>query len=95
MKESEIERYFVWAVQKAGGKTWKFTSPANRGVADRIACFPDGKTWFVELKRPGGRLSALQAIFADDMAALKQNYALLWSKEEVDAFIASLPRDGG
>ncbi len=92
MKESEIERYFVWAVQKAGGKTWKFTSPANRGVADRIACFPDGTTWFVELKRPGGRLSALQAIFADDMIALKQNYVLLWNKEEVNAWLKSIGR---
>jgi len=56
MKESEVERHFVWAVERAGGKTWKFTSPGRKGVADRIACLPDGQTWFVELKTKGGRL---------------------------------------
>jgi len=36
MKESEIENYFKWAVERAGGLTYKFTSPSHRGVADRI-----------------------------------------------------------
>jgi hypothetical protein len=64
MKESEIETYFKWVVESMGGKTWKFTSPSNRGVSDRIACLPDGTTWFVELKTRGGRLSPLQEVFA-------------------------------
>jgi hypothetical protein len=90
MKESEIENYFKWAVERHGGKTYKFTSPSHRGVADRIACFPDGATWFVELKTKGGRLSELQKIFAADMAKLNQNYNCLWTKEQVDAFITTL-----
>jgi hypothetical protein len=49
MRESEIERHFCWAVERAGGKAYKFTSPGRKGVADRIACMPDGTTWFVEL----------------------------------------------
>lgn len=87
MKESEVERYFVWAVQRAGGRTWKFTSPSNRGVADRIACLPDGSTWFVELKTKGGRLSELQKLHAADLVALNQNYACLWTKEQVDQWL--------
>ena len=90
MKESEIENYFKWAVERAEGKTYKFTSPSHRGVADRIACMPSGKTYFVELKTKGGRLSELQKIFAADMAKLNQNYSCLWTKEQVDAFISSL-----
>jgi len=90
MKESEVEHYFKWAVERAGGKTYKFTSPSHRGVADRIACFSNGATWFVELKTKGGRLSELQKIFAADMARLNQNYSCLWTKEQVDAFISSL-----
>jgi hypothetical protein len=70
MKESEVERHFVWAVERTGGKTWKFTSPGRKGVADRIACLPDGQTWFVELKTKGGRLSPLQKMFASDMAGV-------------------------
>ena len=90
MKESEIENYFKWCVERAGGKSYKFTSPSHRGVADRIACMPSGKTYFVELKTKGGRLSELQKIFAADMAKLNQNYSCLWTKEQIDAFISSL-----
>jgi hypothetical protein len=45
---------------------------------------PNGTTHFVELKTKGGRLSALQLIFAADMERLNQNYAVLWSKEEIE-----------
>ena len=93
MKEKIVENHFVWAVERIGGKTYKFTSPGRKGVSDRIACLPDGSTWFVELKTKGGRLSALQKMFMSDMALLKQNYACLWTKEQVDAFIASVSRD--
>jgi hypothetical protein len=92
MKESEVERHFVWAVERAGGKTWKFTSPGRKGVADRIACLPDGQTWFVELKTKGGRLSLLQQLFAADMVYLQQNYVCLWNKEQIDAWIQKLNR---
>ena len=84
MRESEIETFFVWAVVLRGGTTYKFKSPTQRGVADRIACMPDGQTWFVELKTKGGRLAPLQKIFAADMQHLGQRYACLWSKEGVD-----------
>ena len=94
MRESEIERHFVWTVERMGGVTYKFTSPGRKGVADRIACLPDGSTWFVELKTKGGRLSPLQKMFAADMAALNQKYACLWTKEQVNEF-AAIPRAGG
>ena len=84
MKESEVENHFVWTIERMGGKTYKFTSPGRKGVADRIACLPDGQTWFVELKTKGGRLSALQKLFAEDMARLQQNYACLWTNEQID-----------
>ena len=84
MRESEIERYFVWTVQWLGGVTYKFKSPTQRGVADRIACMPGGDTWFVELKTKGGRLAPLQKLFAADMERLGQRYACLWSTEGVD-----------
>ena len=84
MRESEIERYFVWAVMLRQGLTYKFKSPTQRWVADRIACMPDGQTWFVELKTTSGRLAPLQELFAADMRRLGQRYACLWSKEGVD-----------
>jgi hypothetical protein len=87
VKESTIEKYFVAQVKAAGGVAFKFVSPSNRGVSDRIVCLPDGSTWFVELKAPSGRLSPLQRHFQSEMARLNQNYACLWSKEHVDEWI--------
>jgi hypothetical protein len=84
MLEKEIEAYFVKSVKSLGGKAYKFNSLSNRGVSDRIAVLPNGETWFVELKRDGGKLSALQKLFAEDMRKLNQNYACLWNKENVD-----------
>lgn len=84
MKEKIVENHFVWAVERIGGKTYKFTSPGRKGVSDQIACLPDGSTWFVELKTKGGRLSVLQKMFMSDMALLNQRYACLWTTEQVD-----------
>ncbi|KPK27187.1 MAG: hypothetical protein AMJ66_11355 [Betaproteobacteria bacterium SG8_40] len=84
MKESEIERYFIWAVMRRGGVAYKFVSPTQRGVSDRVACMPNGETWFVELKTKEGRLAPLQKIFAAEMQRLNQNYICLWTTEGVD-----------
>lgn len=90
MRESEIENYLVWTVETLGGKTYKFKSPNQRGVADRIACMPNGETWFIELKRPkGGRLAPLQALFRDEVQSLQQKYALLVNKEEIDTWASA------
>lgn len=87
MLERDIERYLVKRVAQIGGRAYKFVSPSNRGVSDRIVCLPDGTTHFVELKRPGGKISPLQAMFARDMDQLNQNYEVLWSKEEIERWI--------
>lgn len=89
MLEKAIEHYLVKRVKALGGVAYKFVSPAHRGVADRIVCLPNGTTHFVELKTDGGRLSPLQQVFADEMARMNQNYCVLWSKEDVDTWIAN------
>lgn len=95
MLEKEIENYFIWTVERAGGKTWKFKSPQCNGVSDRIACLPDGSTWFVELKRPkGGVLAPLQAIFQSEVVRLKQKYALLHTKELIDEWVKTAAISG-
>lgn len=88
--EKTIEAYLVKRVREIGGIPYKFTSPSNRGVSDRIVVLPKGGVWFVELKRPGGKLTRLQEMFADTMHVMGQRYACLWSKEEVDRWIGQL-----
>lgn len=84
MKESEIEKYFVWTVERLGGQSYKFRSMTQRGVADRVACLPNGDTWFVELKTTKGRLSPLQKFFLQTMQHLSQKHTVLWTKEQID-----------
>lgn len=87
MLEKQIEAHLVKKVKELGGVAYKFVSPANRGVADRIVCLPDGGVVFVELKTATGTLTPLQEQFAKQMSELRQNYIVLKSREEVDAFI--------
>ncbi len=60
MLEKEIERRMVQAVKERGGLCYKFVSPCNPGVPDRIIITPDGRVIFVELKTEIGRLANIQ-----------------------------------
>ena len=87
MLERDIERYLVRRTIEHGGKAYKWVSPGRVGVADRIVLLPGGVVWFVEVKAAKGRLSPLQKLFAADMVRLGQQYACVWSKEDVDKWI--------
>jgi hypothetical protein len=92
--EKDIEAYLVKRVKALGGHAYKFVSPSNRGVADRLVVLP-GVVWFVEVKAEGGRLSPLQTLFIEQMKRLDQNVIVVWNKEDVDDFIATISRRGG
>ena len=62
MKESELERILTEEVRREGGKAYKWVSPGNVGVPDRIIFFPEGKIYFVELKTDDGRVSVPQRV---------------------------------
>ena len=60
MKESDLEARLVRGVKALGGAAYKFVSPGNAGVPDRLVVLPGGIVAFVELKAEGGRLSPMQ-----------------------------------
>jgi hypothetical protein len=62
MKESDIEKLLVREVKRQGGRAYKWVSPGNDGVPDRIVIFPGRAPVFVELKTDTGRLSTLQSV---------------------------------
>ena len=88
MLERDVERYLTKRVEAIGGRAYKFVSPGRAGVADRIVCLPSGETWFIEVKTEGGRMSALQNVFAEDMCRRNQKYMVIWSKQQVDLFLS-------
>jgi len=87
MKEKDVERYLRESVKAAGGIAYKFVSPGNAGVPDRLVCMPGGRIFFVELKAPGGRTTALQDRQIDRLTDLGCAVHVLDSKERVDAFV--------
>lgn len=67
MLESTIERRLVEGVKKLGGLCFKFSSPGNPGVPDRIIITATGRVIFVELKTETGRLAKIQRYTIDEM----------------------------
>lgn len=60
MLEKEIERRMGEMIKRRGGLYYKFVSPGNVGVPDRIVITREGRVIFVELKTEFGRLSNVQ-----------------------------------
>jgi Holliday junction resolvase len=67
--EKDIEARLVKLVKRHGGAAYKFNSVNNRSVPDRVCIF-SGKTFFVEVKRPGKKLTANQEIKIKEMRSL-------------------------
>ena len=86
MLEKDIEKLFRDEIKKAGGKAYKFTSPGNDGVPDRIVMLPDGRIVFVELKTDTGKLSRLQEVQCRRIAELGQTVRVLHGLAEVRDF---------
>ena len=86
MLEKDIEKLFRDEIKKAGGKAYKFTSPGNDGVPDRIVMLPDGRIVFVELKTDTGKLSKLQELQCRQIAELRQTVRVLHGLAEVRDF---------
>ncbi|MED5019317.1 VRR-NUC domain-containing protein [Paenibacillus chibensis] len=87
MREQVVEFYLRDQVKAAGGTAYKWTSPGNSGVPDRIVILPGGRIVFVELKKPGGKPTKLQLVQHKRLRALGCDVRVIDSKESVDAFI--------
>lgn len=87
MKESTIEARLVRGVKKLGGLCYKFTSPGNPGVPDRIVILPDGRTIYVELKTEIGRLAKVQQWQLEEMRKRGVDVRVLKGLDQVTAFL--------
>ena len=87
MRESAIEARLVRRVRERGGLCYKFVSPGNRGVPDRLVITPDGRMFFVELKSQTGRLSKLQKFQMSELKARNVDVYVLYSVEHVEEFM--------
>ena len=72
MRESEIEKIFVWNVVQMGGQAFKFKSVNCRGVSDQVVMLPEGRL-------APGQARSFNAIFFDppsEAANIQVEFAL-------------------
>lgn len=81
MLEIPLEKKIVNKAKKLGYLTYKFVSPSNRGVPDRIFISENGKLFFVEFKSKKGKLSELQKLKISELIAKKQSVFVVNDEE--------------
>ena len=91
--ESDIERNMVKRFQKAGLPLFKFVSPGNDGVPDRIAVLPGGRIIFIELKTETGKLSELQELQLRRLKKLGCDCRVIKGTAEAEAFLKEVIPD--
>lgn len=95
MLEKQIEQYLVKQSKAAGGRAYKFISPGNNGVPDRIIMLPGGRIAFAELKAPGKKPTALQVNQQRFIEKQGLPIVVIDSKEQVDNLIKQMQAEGG
>jgi hypothetical protein len=85
MTEKHLERKLKRHIESIGGLCLKWSSPAHRGVPDRICLLPDGRVIFAEVKAANGRLSKLQALMIQQLTALGHDTRIINSEAQIDA----------
>lgn len=85
--EKDIEKVLTDGVKKIGGKAYKFVSPGNSGVPDRLVVFHGRAPIFVELKTKAGKLTELQEVQIERLRSLGQDVRVLYGRDEVLRFL--------
>ena len=87
MKERDIEVLLREGVKQLGGKAYKWVSPGNAGVPDRIVILPGGKVIFIELKQENGRLTRLQKVQQQTLRGMGAVAVTLRGAEDVKMYL--------
>lgn len=94
MLEKELEKKFAEEVKVVGGRAFKFVSPGNTGVPDRIVVMPGGKIGFVELKQKGKKPTKLQSLQIKRLKELGCFVAVLDDDENIGEILENINRFG-
>lgn len=87
MKESAIEAKLVRKVRELGGLCYKFVSPGNPGVPDRLIILPEGRVVFAELKTEIGRLASIQKWQLEELRKRGADVRVLKGLDQVMDFL--------
>lgn len=84
--EKQVEAFMKSEAQKRGCLFYKFVSPGNDGVPDRILITPTGRVHFIELKTTNGRLSPSQRVQIDRLEEHNALVCVVRGKDGVITF---------
>jgi hypothetical protein len=87
--ERDLEKYFTAQCKKHKLLSLKLHVKFARGWPDRIVPLENGEVLWVELKRPGGKVSALQAKVHNDLDKLGHKVYVIDSKEGIDRVLGT------
>ena len=88
--ESNIERAVCRFAKAAGLLVYKFVSPGQRGVPDRIFITPQGRTVYVEFKAEKGRVSPLQQMHINQLRGHGVSVFIVRSTDEGKSLVCDL-----
>lgn len=87
--EEEIEEYLRKQSEALGFLCFKFTSPGNNGVPDRVL-IGHGKTFFIETKAPGEKPRKLQQKVIERINSHGGLALVADSKEAIDTILETI-----
>ena len=93
MLEKEIEAWLNKKIKELGGLSFKFVSPNNPGVPDRIYIFPGGRVYFVELKTEIGQMSNIQKWQRKRFEDMGCRFYLVKGMEQAREFVKQLRQE--
>ena len=90
MTERQLEQYLCKNILHIGGLCIKLEAQGIKGWPDRTILM-DGKTYFVEVKKPeGGVVSHQQRYWLKELPKRGYDARIIRTKEEADAFVTEL-----
>lgn len=82
--EKDIESFITREVEKQGGLCLKF---GQDGWPDRIVLTSDGRTVWLETKRPDGEMAQLQKMRAEQLRRRGHSVCEVWDKSQARRFV--------
>lgn len=89
--EKELEEKLRLGVKKLGGMAWKWVSPGNIGVPDRLITI-NGMVIFVELKTVTGRPTEMQKRQIRRLREQGEEVYILYGSDQVEVFLRNLEK---
>ena len=86
-RESRIEQALRVRLKALGCLFYKWVSPGNVGVPDRIIITPTGAIIFVELKTDHGRLSPMQMNQIRKLEKCRAQVFVIYGRKQMDALL--------